>query len=97
VVESDGSFMTTMRLFGEQGINGLYFIWPSPSWAAGKLILAFAFFEAFLQVCLPGEEYHGPLSPTGHRPVYKVRPSWLLTTRWSSIVTKLFEILLTSR
>ncbi|CAM6104320.1 unnamed protein product [Calypogeia fissa] len=71
IAESDGSFITTAKFFGERGLNGLLSIWPRPTVIAAALILTFGFFEALLQVFLPGEHYHGPLSPTGHRPLYK--------------------------
>ncbi|BBN01504.1 7-dehydrocholesterol reductase [Marchantia polymorpha subsp. ruderalis] len=71
MVEADGSFMNLGKFIAKSGFSGFWSIWPRPTWTACKIILGFGAFEALLQVALPGEEYLGPLSPTGHRPVYK--------------------------
>lgn len=64
--------MQTYNYLKENGLQGLIDIWPRPTAIAGKIIICYALFEATLQLLLPGKRVEGPISPTGHRPVYKV-------------------------
>lgn len=70
-VHADGSILKTFNHLRENGLQGLIDIWPKPTAIAGKLIICYAIFEAALQLLLPGKTVEGPISPTGHRPVYK--------------------------
>lgn len=71
-VHADGSVLQTFNYLKENGLQGLIDIWPRPTAIAGKIIICYALFEASLQLLLPGKRVEGPISPTGHRPVYKV-------------------------
>lgn len=75
-VHADGSILKTFNYLRENGLQGLINIWPKPTAIAGKLIICYALFEAALQLLLPGKRVEGPISPTGHRPVYKVFDSY---------------------
>jgi len=46
-------------------------LFPTPSVEAWKILSAFVLFEAFLMMIIPGKEHRGPLTATGHTPVYK--------------------------
>ncbi|XP_059280999.1 7-dehydrocholesterol reductase-like, partial [Lycium ferocissimum] len=70
-VHADGSILKTFNHLRENGLQGLINIWPKPTAIAGKLIICYALFEAALQLLLPGKRVEGPISPTGHKPVYK--------------------------
>lgn len=69
----DGSGMNMWKFWKATSFDGVRKIWPMPSFYACKLILFFATFEALLQLYVPGERHIGIVSPTGNRPVYKVR------------------------
>lgn len=77
-VHADGSILKTFNHLRENGLQGLIDIWPKPTAIAGKLIICFALFEAALQLLLPGKRVEGPISPTGHVPVYKVFGSYVI-------------------
>ncbi|XP_069151320.1 7-dehydrocholesterol reductase isoform X1 [Solanum lycopersicum] len=77
-VHADGSILKTFNHLRENGLQGLIDIWPKPTAIAGKLIICYALFEAALQLLLPGKTVEGPISPTGHRPVYKVYGSYAI-------------------
>jgi 7-dehydrocholesterol reductase len=55
--------------------------WPWPSPRAAALVLGFAALEGILLQWLPGRAFEGPLTPTGHRPRYRLNgiPAWLVT------------------
>ena len=73
MVHADGSISQTFGYLKQHGLQGLKDIWPTPSSpTAWKIIAGFGAFEAFLQLALPGKRVEGPISPTGHIPVYKV-------------------------
>jgi len=74
----DGS---VYRFATEITLNRLIELWPSPSWIATKIILTFAFLEAFLMVALPGQTFLGPVTPAGNRPSYKLNgiPAYIAT------------------
>ncbi|KAM0914860.1 hypothetical protein ACQ4PT_011237 [Festuca glaucescens] len=72
MVHADGSVVRTYQHLRDHGLlEGLRSLWPMPTVAAGKIILGFAFFEAALQLLLPGKRFEGPVSPSGNVPVYK--------------------------
>lgn len=72
MVHADGSILQTFSYLKENGLQGFKDIWPTPfSPIAWKLIVIYGAFEAFLQMALPGKRVEGPISPTGHVPVYK--------------------------
>ena len=71
---ADGSVSETFHYLRQNGLQGLLHIWPTPTPTACKIISFYAAFEAALQLLLPGKTVYGPISPTGHRPVYKVTP-----------------------
>lgn len=77
-MHADGSILKTFNHLRENGLQGLIDIWPKPTAIAGKLIICYAIFEAALQLLLPGKTVEGPISPTGHRPVYKVYGSYAI-------------------
>lgn len=68
---ADGSVSETFHYLRQNGLQGLLHIWPTPTPTACKIIAVYAAFEAALQLLLPGKTVYGPISPTGHRPVYK--------------------------
>jgi 7-dehydrocholesterol reductase len=74
----DGSLL---RLLTRDGLATIVQRFPHPSWAAAKIILVFATFELALLQLLPGETYEGPVTPTGHRPRYKLNAmaAWFIT------------------
>lgn len=71
-VHADGSVLQTYNYLKDNGLQGLIDIWPRPTAIAGKIIICYALYEAALQLLLPGKRVQGPISPTGHIPVYKV-------------------------
>lgn len=72
MTHADGSILQTWDYLKHNGLQGFIDIWPKPTATAWKIIGAYAAFEAALQLLLPGKRVEGPISPTGHRPVYKV-------------------------
>jgi len=54
---------------------------PRPTWAAARMILIFAVLEALLLVLLPGKIHHGPVTPAGNRPRYRMNglAAWVVT------------------
>ncbi|VVA98314.1 unnamed protein product [Arabis nemorensis] len=73
--------MVLLPKVGKNGLQGLVNIWPRPTLIAWKIIFCYGAFEAALQLLLPGKRVEGPISPTGHRPVYKawdIQPSTCL-------------------
>lgn len=72
MVHADGSVIKSWDYLRQNGLQGFIDIWPRPTAVAWKLIACFGAFEAALQLLLPGKRVEGPISPTGHRPVYKV-------------------------
>lgn len=70
-----GSFVNLMNMFGEYGLlQSIYLIWAPVFWGsptAWTIILSFTVFQMGLMRALPGEEYVGPVTPKGNRPVYK--------------------------
>ncbi|KAH9667878.1 7-dehydrocholesterol reductase [Citrus sinensis] len=71
MVHADGSVIKSWDYLRQNGLQGFIDIWPRPTAVAWKLIACFGAFEAALQLLLPGKRVEGPISPTGHRPVYK--------------------------
>ena len=72
MTQADGSVLMTWDYLKQNGVEGFINIWPRPTVIAWKIIGVYAAFEAALQLLLPGKRVVGPISPTGHRPVYKV-------------------------
>ena len=72
MVHADGSISQTFYYLKQHRLQGFIDIWPRPTATAWKIIVCYAAFEAALQLLLPGKRVEGPISPTGHRPVYKV-------------------------
>ena len=74
----DGSLL---RLLSAEGLAAIGQHFPVPSWAAARIIVVFAAFELGLLTLLPGKIYEGPVTPTGHRPRYKLNgiAAWLVT------------------
>jgi len=69
---ADGSVTETWNYLKQNGVHGFLQIWPRPTATACKIIVVYAVFEAALQLLLPAKTVYGPISPTGHQPVYKV-------------------------
>ena len=72
----------SVTLFAERVSSGglpyvLDFL-PWPSVRALQYILAFGAIQAFLHLVLPGRTFHGPVTPMGNTPVYKVGSGRLL-------------------
>ena len=76
----DGSILKTFDYLNN---NGFVNLWPKPTLLAFQIIAVYAVFEATLQLLLPGQTVYGPISPTGHRPVYKVSFSLSLSLSFS--------------
>ncbi|WVZ22386.1 hypothetical protein V8G54_000930 [Vigna mungo] len=68
---ADGSVSETWNYLKQNGVQGFLDIWPRPTATAYKIILVYGVFEAALQLLLPAKTVYGPISPTGHQPVYK--------------------------
>ncbi|KAJ7952070.1 7-dehydrocholesterol reductase [Quillaja saponaria] len=81
MVHADGSISQTWDYFNQHGLQGFINIWPRPTATAWKIIGCYAAFEAVLLLLLPGKRVEGPVSPTGHQPVYKANgvPAYVLT------------------
>lgn len=73
---ADGSVLNTFDYFRNNGLQGFVDLWPKPTLLACEIIAVYGVFEAALQLLLPGKTVYGPISPTGNRPVYKVRFSF---------------------
>lgn len=70
---ADGSILQTFNNLNQTGVKTFFLhSWPKPSATAYKIIAVYAAFEAALQLLLPGKTVHGPVSPAGNVPVYKV-------------------------
>lgn len=71
----DGSLLELGRLFIHDGIEGvLERAWFPYFWGnaiAWKMLGTFAAVELFFMRILPGKIFHGPITPTGHVPIYK--------------------------
>ncbi|HEX4339719.1 MAG TPA: hypothetical protein VH062_27615 [Polyangiaceae bacterium] len=74
----DGSLL---RLLTADGLSTVVHRFPHPTWVAVKIILVFAGFELLLLQLLPGRIHEGPVTPTGHRPRYKLNAvtAWVIT------------------
>jgi 7-dehydrocholesterol reductase len=74
----DGSLL---RLLTRDGVSAIVHHFPAPTWTAAKIIFIFAAFELALLELLPGKIHEGPVTPTGHRPRYKLNamPAWIIT------------------
>lgn len=74
----DGSLL---RLLTADGVSTIVHHFPLPSWMAVKVIVIFSAFELALLELLPGKIHEGPVTPTGHRPRYKLNamPAWFIT------------------
>ncbi|KOM27216.1 hypothetical protein LR48_Vigan406s002600 [Vigna angularis] len=68
---ADGSVSETWNYLKQNGVQGFLDIWPRPTATAYKIIVVYGVFEAALQLLLPAKTVYGPISPTGHQPVYK--------------------------
>jgi 7-dehydrocholesterol reductase len=69
----DGSLL---QLLTSEGLATVVREFPSPSWLAVKMIVLFGGFELVLLELLPGRWHEGPVTPTGHRPRYKLNAVW---------------------
>ncbi|XP_013403763.1 7-dehydrocholesterol reductase [Lingula anatina] len=71
----DGSFSTLGGMFTTKGVLGvLVDIWSSVNICTKfsvLVLLSFFSFQLVLMRFLPGKTVYGPLTPNGHRPVYK--------------------------
>ncbi|RDY04435.1 7-dehydrocholesterol reductase, partial [Mucuna pruriens] len=76
---ADGSVSQTWDYLTQNGLKGFLHIWPKPTALSCKIIAIYAVYEAALQLLLPGQIVYGPISPTGHRPVYKANVTFRLT------------------
>lgn len=74
----DGSLL---RLLSAEGLAAVVQHFPRPTLAAASIILVFAAFELCLLKLLPGKDYDGPVTPTGHQPRYKLNGvlAWLVS------------------
>src|SRR4051812_3487461 len=54
---------------------------PRPTLAALRMIFVFAVLEGLLLALLPGELHHGPVTPAGNRPRYRLNglSAWIVT------------------
>jgi hypothetical protein len=69
--QKNGSVAEFYSFAREEGLVGVWSVWPRPTSTAWAIIGIFGGFEALLQLCLPGKEVYGPVSPAGNTPVYK--------------------------
>jgi 7-dehydrocholesterol reductase len=76
--EVNGSFLKLGEQFMELGFFGvLYraFVVPTQDcdrmWKAAQILAVYGAFQAAVMRLMPGKTYIGPVSPSGHRPVYK--------------------------
>lgn len=70
-----GSTSRLLAEFNQQGfLQTIYSIWAPVFWGSGTawtMIITFTVFQMILMRMLPGNEYLGPVTPKGNRPVYK--------------------------
>ena len=63
------------RIFFDQTITFKYilekFVYFQWHWPSAFIILLFLFYTIFMTIILPGKEYYGPITDTGHIPVYR--------------------------
>lgn len=68
VTHFDGSIALFLRTID---LDTFLRLFPRPTLAAARLLLAFAALEWLLLVALPGDIHRGPVTPAGNRPTYK--------------------------
>ncbi len=69
---NQGSLTTSIQQIYAGGLPAARAMWPSPSPRAWCIIAGFGLLEAVLQLVVPGKTFHGPVTPKGNVPVYKV-------------------------
>ena len=71
----NGSYLTLAEKLSTEGIiTGMVNIWSSVtigSFLVTAIILGYCVFAIFLQLTMPGPRAEGPVTPSGHVPVYK--------------------------
>ncbi len=72
LTQLEGSLSNLVLFAKIAGVQGVRNVWPWPSVEAWAILGAFGGLQAMLQLGLPGKEHHGPVSPKGNVPVYKV-------------------------
>lgn len=73
LTQLDGSLAQLYEFVRSSGFRGLYNAWPGQTLEAWEVIAVFGVVEALLQLYMPGKTFHGPPTPKGNVPVYKVR------------------------
>jgi 7-dehydrocholesterol reductase len=68
----DGSLVRVFQFVREEGLTGVYNVWPRPSAEAWSYLAFFGAMQAAFQLLIPGPEFRGPVTPKGNTPVYKV-------------------------
>jgi 7-dehydrocholesterol reductase len=70
-----------LPLFTADGWRSVGTHLPFPSGTAIRIILVFLVVQVILLQWLPGKTFEGPITPSGHRPRYKLNgiPAWILT------------------
>jgi hypothetical protein len=76
--DHDANLFAFGSFLRNEGLRGLWRIWPMP-WGAKGLeawawFIVFGVGQAAMQIWVPGKTFHGPISPKGNIPIYKVRP-----------------------
>jgi hypothetical protein len=75
--EHDGSVLEYAHYVWQAGPKSLMDlfrpVWGSKGMEAWAWFLGFGVLQAALQVFVPGSTFHGPVSPKGNVPIYKVR------------------------
>ena len=65
-----GSFTELFSRLLADPLGSIASSFKTPSWETVRILAAFAAFELALMRLVPGKRFVGPISPTGHRPVY---------------------------
>ena len=94
-----GDTTATLQALMANGPSYVVKMIPHFSWDAAKYLGAFATFEAFLLMFMPGKTFRGPITAGGNTPVYKARSAACCTPVFYNFIHAPFEkcvLLLTS-
>ena len=80
----DGSLLAFQKFVQLEGPSGLWAAWPRPSLEAWGYVAGHGLLQAALLLGLPGRTHHGPVTPKGNVPVYKVCTVALQSARIST-------------
>lgn len=70
-----GSVLSFFDLIRQKGWIHVLQFYPKPTFEAWTAIAVFGVIQALFQLLLPGKIVKGPITPSGHTPLYKVTGS----------------------